>query len=100
MRYEDASQTGPVGTDLPVARDDADALAAGARGPATGNVVTGEGTQTGSLGADVLVDGARIVSVEGANGSDDSAAGGRFTVAGEFGKLSLDAQGNYSYLAD
>lgn len=100
MRYEDASQTDSLSNELPVARDDSDALAAGARGPATGNVITGEGTQTGSVGADVLTTGAQITAIEGAGGSDSDLAGGKLNVTGEFGKLSIDAQGNYSYLAD
>ena len=66
MRYEDASQSGSSNNENPVARDDADALAAGARGPATGNVITGAGTQTGSLGADLGADDAQIVSISGA----------------------------------
>ncbi|MCY7338414.1 MAG: Ig-like domain-containing protein, partial [Sphingomonas bacterium] len=100
MRYEDASQTGSFNTENPVARDDSDALAAGARGPATGNVITGEGTQTGSLGADLSAGAAQITSIAGASGSDQSFSGGKLSAIGEFGKLSVDAQGNYSYLAN
>ncbi len=100
MRYEDAFQSGSSNTQNPDARDDADALAAGDRGPATGNVISGEGTQTGALGADLGADGARIVSISGAQGSDDSFAGGRLSANGEFGRLSIDAEGNYSYLAN
>jgi VCBS repeat-containing protein len=100
MRYEDASQSGSSNNENPVARDDSDALAAGARGPATGNVISGADTQTGALGADLGADGARIVSISGAQGSDASFAGGKLAVGGEFGRLSIDAEGNYSYLAN
>ena len=50
MRYEDAS--GAFQASGPIANDDADTLAAGSRGPATGNLITGEGTQYGDAGAD------------------------------------------------
>ncbi|MDQ3144848.1 MAG: DUF5801 domain-containing protein, partial [Pseudomonadota bacterium] len=75
-------------------------MAAGTRGPATGNVVTGTGTQTGSLGVDLAVNDAQITSIAGAGGSDTALSGGRFEVAGEFGQLSIDPQGNYRYLAN
>jgi VCBS repeat-containing protein len=89
MRYEDASHTGAfVQGSEPDARNDADAIAAGAQGPATGNVITGEGTQTGPSGADYA-----------AGGEDSSFAGGKLAVSGEFGRLSIDAEGNYSYVA-
>ena len=100
MRYEDASQSNSMSNENPVARDDGDALAAGSRGPATGNVISGAGTQTGTLGADVSSGDASITSISGAGGSDATLSGGKLSVAGEFGKLSVDAQGNYSYLAN
>jgi len=97
MRYEDASHTGAFtqGSE-PDARNDADAIAAGANGPATGNVITGEGTQTGPSGSD-YAPGAHITSIAGAGGEDSSFAGGKLGVSGEFGRLSIDAEGNYSY---
>ncbi|MEA1072707.1 DUF5801 repeats-in-toxin domain-containing protein [Sphingomonas sp. LY160] len=101
MRYEDSSQAVGQSNDdqgqSPIARDDNDALAAGDRGPATGNIITGEGAQSGSLGADVTGGDARITAVRGAGGEDSNPAGGGFNVNGEFGKLSLDANGNYQY---
>ena len=98
MRYEDASHTAFQGNE-PIARDDSDALPAGTRGPATGNLISGEGTQTGSAGADQAA-GAHITSIAGKGGEDSSFSGGKLSVAGEFGKLSVDADGNYSYLAN
>ena len=99
MRYEDASHTGAFAQGSePDARNDADAIAAGASGPATGNVITGAGTQTGPSGAD-YGPGAHITSIAGAGGEDSSFAGGKLAVSGEFGRLSIDAEGNYSYEA-
>ncbi|HVF36931.1 MAG TPA: DUF5801 repeats-in-toxin domain-containing protein, partial [Sphingomicrobium sp.] len=99
MRYEDASQSGGIQGSETVARNDADALPAGTRGPATGNLITGEGTQTGSAGADTA-SGAHIAAIAGRGGEDNSFSGGKLNVAGEFGRLSVDADGNFSYLAD
>lgn len=97
MRYDDAS--GAFQASGPVANDDADTLAAGSRGPATGNLITGEGTQYGNAGADSAV-GAHVTAIAGKGGEDTSFAAGKLSVAGEFGSLSVDAQGNYSYLAN
>ena len=52
MRYEDASHTGAFQGSEPVANDDLDSLSAGSKAPATGNLISGEGTQSGSSGAD------------------------------------------------
>ena len=97
MRYEDAS--GTFQASGPVANDDSDTLAAGSRGPAIGNLITGEGTQYGSSGADSAA-GGHITSIGGKGGEDSSFAGGKLTVSGEFGQLSVDAKGDYSYLAN
>ncbi|HEU4650189.1 MAG TPA: hypothetical protein VFS49_02130, partial [Croceibacterium sp.] len=98
MRYEDASSSfSSQGAGAPDARDDADALPAGSRGPATGNTITGEGTITGAAGADVVTSGpGKIVALEGAGGSD-SADGGSLHVEGRFGELTMDSRGGYSY---
>ena len=79
------------------ARDDADALSAGSRGPATGNTITGEGTITGAAGADVVDnEPGRIVALEGASGSD-TAESGSLHVEGRFGEITMDSRGGYSY---
>ena len=97
MRYEDASQPDSAGHDT-VARPDVDTLPAGSYGPATGNAITGQGTSTGSSGADSVAAGpATIVSVEGAGGQT-VAANGAFQAAGQYGLLSMDAQGNFNYV--
>ncbi len=98
MRYEDAS-TGAFQGSAPIANDDMDSLPAGSKSAATGNLISGEGTQTGSAGADSAA-GAHITAIAGKSGEDSSFAGGKLSVSGEHGKLSVDAEGNYSYLAN
>ena len=100
MRYDDASQAGSMANDdhSPVARPDVDALAPNNFGPATGNVITGAGTTTGSSGADSVGDApGLIVAVQGAGGPASNAGGG-FQANGQFGVLSMDAQGNFNYV--
>ena len=75
MRYEDASHTGAFQGQGPIANDDTDQLAAGAKSSATGNLITGEGTQTGASGADSATDG-HITAIAGKGGEDSSFSGG------------------------
>ncbi len=98
MRYEDASNSfSQAAAGTPDARDDADALAAGSSGPATGNTITGAGTITGTAGADIVTNGpGQIVALEGAGGSDTS-DGGSLHVAGRFGEITMDSRGSYRY---
>ncbi|MFS8086022.1 MAG: Ig-like domain-containing protein, partial [Acidobacteriota bacterium] len=94
MRYEDASQAGSGQVD---ARNDADHLAA----RDYGNVMSGTGTITGSAGLDIVGAGpGRITAIDGAGGSDTSFSGGKLSVQGQYGTLSIDARGNYSYERD
>ena len=95
MRYEDASQ----GTSNDVsARDDTEHLAGNDFGPATGNIITGAGTVSGSAGADMAA-GAHITAIAGAGGSDTSFdASGNLEIAGQYGTLTIDAQGDYTYV--
>jgi len=96
MRYDDAS--GAFQASGPIANDDADTLSAGQKS-ASGNVITGEGTQYGASGADSAA-GAHITAIAGKGGEDSSFAGGQLSVSGEYGKLSVDAEGNYVYQAN
>ncbi len=73
--------------DVPAAEDDANSLDAGEFGPATGNVL-GNDTQ-GADGADVT----------GFTGLGGSGAPGD-TIQGEYGVLTLNADGTYSYTRD
>ncbi len=97
MRYEDAS--GSFQASGPNANDDSDTLPAGSRQPATGNLITGEGTQYAAAGADSAA-GGHITSIAGKGGEDSSFSGGKLSVTGEHGNLSVDAEGNYSYVAN
>ena len=97
MRYEDASQ-GSISGDV-TARDDTEHLAGNDFGPATGNIITGVGTVSGSAGTDMAGAGAHITAITGAGGSDNSFdANGNLEVAGQYGTLTIDAQGNYTYV--
>ncbi|WP_395021711.1 beta strand repeat-containing protein, partial [Dongia sp.] len=76
-----------VNDDLPIARDDSDDVAAGTYGPELGNVMSND---TG--GADT----AKVTGVafDGKDGALDS------PLQGEYGKLTLHADGSYSYTRD
>ncbi|HVJ71795.1 MAG TPA: DUF5801 repeats-in-toxin domain-containing protein, partial [Sphingomicrobium sp.] len=98
MRNEDASQAGLNESNAVNARDDADHLAAKDFGPATGNLISGAGTINGSAGTDMGGADAKITAVEGAGGSDTTFAAGKLEVEGQYGTLTIDADGNYSYV--
>ncbi|MBW0143681.1 DUF5801 repeats-in-toxin domain-containing protein, partial [Sphingomicrobium clamense] len=86
--------------DEPEANNDSDTVAAGTYGPETGNVMTGEGTNEGAGGAGADVegaDGASVTMIEGAGGSSMVDADGE-SVAGQYGVLTIDSEGNYSYV--
>ncbi|TJV29873.1 MAG: hypothetical protein E5X87_29810, partial [Mesorhizobium sp.] len=93
--------------DAPTAIADTDSIAAGQFGPATGNVLAG-----GTDGLDVNVtdgaadtqgaDGATVVGVtSGTTNSDlDDAGTLGVQIQGAYGKLTLNADGTYSYARD
>jgi VCBS repeat-containing protein len=99
MRYEDASQSGLTADNShTVARPDVDTLPPGSYGPAAGNAVSGSGTTSGTSGADsVGTPPAKVVEVHGAGGAT-TAASGNFEAAGQFGVLTMDAAGNFTYV--
>src|SRR5262245_41636517 len=98
MGYENKS--GSISSSAPAeAHNDADSLANGNNGPATGNVITGAGTDTGKAGADVP-SSAHVVAVRGAGGTDASEDGAKLHVDGRYGTLQIDDHGNYKYVAD
>ena len=92
--------------DGPSAVDDVDSIAGGSNGPATGNVITGVDIPGGDANAtdgsadDAGADGgAAIVGLASDNvpaNVDNDPAGG-FVVVGEFGTLTMQADGSYSY---
>ncbi|RJF93455.1 beta strand repeat-containing protein [Sphingomonas cavernae] len=81
--------------DAPTARGDSDSVAGGTFGPATGNVITGAGTTGGPAGADTQgADGATVTSV----GNGTSSVGAGTAIVGQYGVLTLNADGSYSYV--
>ena len=79
--------------DAPIALDDSDSMDAGTYGPIAGNVMTGEGTDSGAAGADEEgADGASVTGVS-FGGSDN----GSLTIDGDYGTLVLEADGSYTY---
>ena len=92
--------------DGPDANDDVDTIVGGL-GPATGNVLTGVdfggGDANGTDGvADTFgADGPGTITAIASNnvpGNVDTDASPNFTIAGQYGVLTLNANGNYSYL--
>ncbi|MFC4296098.1 Ig-like domain-containing protein [Novosphingobium tardum] len=93
--------------DVPTARADTDAVAAGSYAVQTGNVITGTGTTSGVAGADTPgadgITGAgagitRIASAAIAANADTSFdASGNLQVSGQYGVLTIKADGSYSY---
>ena len=92
--------------DTPSAENDSDSIAAGAYGPVTGNVITDAAAGDAGdsdTGADTVgADGAEVSGVVSVNVSENQAAevGGVFTIAGQYGVLTIEADGDYSYLRD
>ncbi|WP_338424246.1 beta strand repeat-containing protein [Sphingopyxis kveilinensis] len=83
--------------DVPTARADIDQVAVGSFAPETGNVLTGVGTTSGAAGSDTTgADGASLTGVRPAGSEGGFAAPG--TVAGQYGALTLNADGSYSYI--
>ncbi|WP_292302730.1 DUF5801 repeats-in-toxin domain-containing protein, partial [Mesorhizobium sp.] len=93
--------------DVPTAIADTDSVAAGQIGPATGNVLVG-GTDAGDANttdgvADTQgADGATVVGVaKGTTNADlDDASTLNTAIQGAYGKLTLHADGSYTYVRD
>src|SRR3954463_13711046 len=98
MRYDDASQAGSTVASGPDAHPDIEALAPGSFGPASGNAISGAGTTSGQAGADqVSAAPAAIVEVHGAGGQTVQ-ANGAFQASGQYGLLSMTADGDFNYV--
>ncbi|HET7817039.1 MAG TPA: DUF5801 repeats-in-toxin domain-containing protein, partial [Sphingomicrobium sp.] len=99
MLQNEASQAALNASGSTDARNDVDALPAGSPGPATGNVISGSGTLTGATGADAGANVA-VVAIQGDGGGAEltPASSGPMEVQGRYGTLTIDAQGNYSYV--
>jgi large repetitive protein len=86
-----------IADDVPTARNDIDSLAGGTFGPELGNVLTGAGTISGLAGADTLgADGAAISGFRAGASGSFAAVGSN--IAGQYGTLTLGANGSYSYV--
>ncbi|WP_326914036.1 beta strand repeat-containing protein [Sphingopyxis chilensis] len=94
-----ATLTIDVVDDVPTARADTDAVAAGSFAPEAGNVLTGAGTTSGAAGADTPgADDAVLTGIRGADGEGGFSEPG--TVQGQYGTLTIGADGGYSYVRD
>ena len=85
--------------DEPLAEDDVDTVDLQSN-TATGNVMTGIGTNAGAASGDTVgADDATLTAILGAGGSDSTFDGaGNLVVDGEYGTLTIDAEGNYTYV--
>jgi hypothetical protein len=86
-----------VNDDMPVARNDQDTVAAGSHDAITGNVMTGADTDSPSAGKDSQ--GADHAHVVGIVAGDTTGVVGK-EIHGQYGKLTLNADGSYTYVRD
>ncbi|RQO80448.1 DUF5801 repeats-in-toxin domain-containing protein [Acidovorax sp. FJL06] len=98
-----------IADDGPVARDDTDGTQWMVdHWVATGNVLTGAGTTSGAAGKDQhegMQDGAKAEVVQVRAGAEGAvwvpgtavASGGSATVAGQYGSLTMESDGDYTY---
>ncbi|MGE4452321.1 beta strand repeat-containing protein, partial [Castellaniella sp.] len=87
--------------DAPTAHLDVDNVAAGQFTAETGNVITGVGTAGGVANADVQgADGAHVSAIASNNVSGNTATtvGGDLVINGQYGVLTIGADGEYSYV--
>ncbi|PBB65018.1 hypothetical protein CK228_30305, partial [Mesorhizobium sp. WSM4312] len=83
--------------DVPTAVADTDSVTEG--GTVNGNVIAGLGSDGNPAGADTKgADGASVSGVTGAGAT--TVVGGEFHVVGQYGTLTLSADGTYSYVAN
>ncbi len=91
-----------VADDAPTARNDTDAVPAGTYTAQTGNVISGVGTTSGPTGADTLgADNAAITRIASnnvaANTDTSFDAAGNLQVSGQYGVLTIKADGSYAF---
>ncbi|MEO8175168.1 MAG: choice-of-anchor K domain-containing protein [Sphingomicrobium sp.] len=87
--------------DVPTARNDIDAIGPDGK-TADGNVMTGAGTVSGAAGADTVgADNAHVTGVhQGTTGGFVAVTGAGATIHGQYGTLTLFADGSYHYTRD
>ena len=88
--------------DMPTAHNDTDSISAGGFGPATGNVISGDGTTNAPASADTPgADGASVTRIASnnvpANVDTSFDAAENLIINGQYGVLSIKADGSYSY---
>ncbi|ESX90187.1 Ig-like domain-containing protein [Mesorhizobium sp. LSHC412B00] len=91
--------------DVPTAVADTDSIAAGQFGPATGNVLVGgtdavDANTTDGVADTQGADGATVVGVAAGDTNADATGSLGVQVQGLYGKLTLAADGTYSYVRD
>ena len=92
-----ATLTIEIADDVPTARNDTDTVAGGTYGPESGNVLTGSWHDQRTPGADTQgADGAAISGFRAGNAGDFAAVGA--TINGQYGTLTLGANGTYTYV--
>jgi VCBS repeat-containing protein len=86
-----------VNDDMPVARNDLDHVAKGSHEEICGNVITGWGTDNHYTGKDSEgADHAQVVAVTAGDTTVDPGQ----EIQGKYGKLTIDAEGRYTYTRD
>ncbi|WP_218023819.1 VCBS domain-containing protein, partial [Halomonas halmophila] len=89
--------------DAPVAEDDTNSVTEdSATTTTTGNVLGDSGASGGDVADDEGADGATVTAVTSTNvpANDADETGGTLTIDGEYGTLTLEADGSYSYVLD
>ena len=96
-----ATLTIAIVDDVPTARNDTDVVGADEH-TAEGNVMSGAGTLSGASGADTVgADNAQVTGVHpGTTGGFTPVTGAGVTVDGQYGSLTLFADGSYAYTRD
>jgi large repetitive protein len=86
-----------IADDSPTARNDTDSVPAASYIGQTGNVITGVGTTSGNAGADTQgADGAVLSGIRAGDSAGSFAAAGT-TINGQYGTLTIAANGSYTY---
>ncbi|MDL4864840.1 VCBS domain-containing protein, partial [Halomonas elongata] len=92
--------------DVPTAEDDANSVTEGDDTASTvetsGNVIGGDTASAGDVADTEGADGATVTAVESVNTPDSEATdtGGTLVIEGEYGTLTLEADGSYTYALD
>ncbi|MGQ7289720.1 DUF5801 repeats-in-toxin domain-containing protein [Vreelandella venusta] len=88
--------------DAPVAEDDTNAVTEDTALTTTGNVLGNSGASAGDVADIQGADGATVTGVASDNvpGNDATDSGGTLVIEGEYGTLTLNADGSYTYTLD